>query len=285
MLSHFITCCNLIRAMILDGVSVDRRGTYQRRNSPSSKGEVFILGYSIIDTSSDVSLLGTAFSISNDRVVTAYHVLTDDITKQLLHSSFLISRTVTRDATNGNHIFDDDIEVKLVIHDVDNDWAILAILDPAKRRQNWYSLCPHQDLPPDPIDDTYMVKAFFAPIGLYLSNNYPSMHIWADEFHRVMQYLDPQNIIVNGGFYAGTCGSPYLNENGYVVGMHTESMHEGKDRSLVPENKRRRISITERLDKLESESIDLASIHGSVRQAVVLSNIQQFIHEVSHFST
>jgi hypothetical protein len=131
-----------------------------------------------------------------------------------------------------------------------------------------------------------MVKALFAPIGLYLSNNYSSMHIWADEFHRVMQYLDPQHIIVGRGFYAGTCGSPYVNENGLVVGMHTSSMHERIERSDVPKEKRRRISTAERLDKWDHdrESTDLANIHGYVREAVVLSNIPQFVHEVSQFS-
>lgn len=93
---------------------------------------------------------------------------------------------------------------------------------------DYFQLCPKSELP-DLKSPTVYLKAFVAPIGQFIRCGVRDLEIWADDYQRVLQYdKNRTQIVVNHGFYRGSCGSPYVNASGKVVALHLESDNEGE---------------------------------------------------------
>ena len=62
------------------------------------------------------------------------------------------------------------------------------------------------------------VKCYYAPIGQFQQNPFYELNIWAGEYARVLQFdREGEMIIVDGGLYRGSCGAPYINNDGTGV--------------------------------------------------------------------
>jgi hypothetical protein len=222
------------------------------------------------DGNSNLVLLGTAFPVTRRHIITTYHNLLDD-SNIFLSNSFVIGKTVER--SNAHHVMPATITVNFVSGDAAADFAFLAIANEVDYVSEILPLCPLDQLPVREVKGRCEVKAYHAPIGQYLRNEFPTLAIWTEDYKRVLQYYSlGKRIVVEGGLYRGSCGGPYVDHDGYVVAMHTASMHEGKNISNVKKRK-----YTDRIEDLESLASSLHDIHASVREGIVLSRIPAVI--------
>lgn len=258
-------------------------------------------------------LFGTCFAVTKTHVLTAHHLLCeeDEVTPRYSHDGlalegkFLISRCAIK--AGENEVFELPMEVRLVDKDEEKDWALLELVDSTKPFPAWLQVCDKSALP-DPDTEAVDLKAFFAPIGQFRGNSFLTLKIWVDEYRRVLQYDRPQNtnVIVDGGLYRGSCGSPYLNSHGKVVALHLGSDNKGRNVSLVKakpsahvplSGQKRSVRITttkvaSALDELATEmtsslgevleyATDLGDVHASTRVGVVLANVPRLYDLIS----
>jgi hypothetical protein len=289
-ISPVVYCDLIVVSLVVPNVEEKKSA---RRNSPSYFKAVFIICYSETNSFENVILLGTAFAISSDCIVTALHVLVGD-DRILLSSTFFIGTGARK---NGEvHELSDAREVKLIyqgaifqstqsssasisnmskpeIIDI-QDWAILRFCDESIKFDNFLSICEHCDLPDT--GDEEELKCYHAPIGQYLNSDFEYISIWSTDYKRVLQYnLARTKICCAEGLYRGSCGAPYLNHAGKVVAMHISSMHEGKEYSDVKYKKRRTVYELEK--HVDSTITDMNEVHANVREGIVLRNIEMFI--------
>ena len=136
---------------------------FVRRTTPIFLEQVYALGTAL----TDCELLGTAFSISQKHVVTAMHVLVDDVNGHLLQKNFAIGHNAKRTELHGIEM-ENGLIVKILASDADDDWAILEIQgDPLS---SFIPICPSEQLPtPDRTNEE--LKVIYAPIGMFLSSS------------------------------------------------------------------------------------------------------------------
>ena len=260
---------------------------------------MFILGEGPDCTSSQVivtNILGTSFAVSSRHVLTAYHNLCDvdaitpmyDVNGVALVGKYLIARSGTKVGSDIALI--SPWEVKLVKFDLTYDWAVLELVDSSTQFPAWLSLCEKSELPS--LDTQVVdVKTLFAPVGQFLINDIRDLKIWPDEYRRILQYDDNETqLIVDGGLYRGSCGSPYLDHRGKVVAIHLSSFHEGRNLSLVkPTLGKRRIAastsaLTSAMNDVIDQVTNLSDVHNSTRSGVVLANVPDILDYVKSLS-
>lgn len=240
--------------------------------------------------SSDVQLeyddlLGTSFAVTKKHLLTARHILCgedfvtpmfDMTTGKALQGAFLISRSGTK--VGSSVLFPSPMEVKVVHSNVEHDWALLELVHPSLNFPAWFPLC-HQSEIPNLASETVDLKAFVAPIGQFIRSSLTDLVIWSDDYHRVLQYdKNSTQIVVAGGLYRGSCGSPYVNHRGKVVALHLESDNEGENMSLVKPIRTKRkyastLDLTNTMDKVIDHVTDMAAVYASTRIGVVLANV------------
>lgn len=229
--------------------------------------QVYVIG--VFDARNDIVLAGTAFAISPNQVITAYHNIYDEVDDQIQpFSKCAIASSVEK--CGGRHEFQNPILVQIEHSSYDNDWAILKVTDNTVFT-SFLPICPEDELP-DPMVEIEGVSAYHAPIEFYRANAINSLVVWADGFQNVLQYdRGGSMILVDGGLYKGSCGGPYVNRAGKVVGMHLGSLHEAKEG--VPQKKRTRSSRAVNLGDLESISSSVKSlgdVHAHTKEGLVL---------------
>jgi len=88
-------------------------------------------------------------------------------------------------------------------------------------------------------------------------------------------------ILVVGGLYRGSCGAPYINRDDFVVDMHIASLNESKEKENVSnvKSKKRKLcpSLQDQITEVQSEVTDLAAVHASIKEGVVLCNCVSFM--------
>jgi hypothetical protein len=202
--------------------------------------------------------------VTRKHVITVYHNILDE-SESRLSDYFVIGKSVEK--INGEDIMQNPIEVSYEWGNQIDDIVFLKIIDEENYLADYLPICCEEQLPNPHEDEREKLKAYHAPIGQYMNNEFTTLNIWADEYRRVHQYnTKGKRILVDGGLYRGSCGGPYVNHDGLVVAMHVASMHEGKNISIV---KKRTVSdLYEDLENLTSSVYDL---HHSVREGVVLA--------------
>lgn len=318
LLTVIISRNDVLKELLAQQREQARDGTgVPRRNTPPQLADkqVFILGQGPDCRESVITsdLFGTCFAVTKTHILTAHHLLCeeDEVTPRYndkgfaLEGKFLISRRAIK--AGENEVFESPMEVKLIDKDKENDWALLELVDSTKSFPAWLQLCDKSTLP-DLDTEVVDLKAYFAPIGQFRRNSFLTLHIWVDEYRRVLQYDRPQNtnLIVDGGLYRGSCGSPYLNHHGKVVALHLGSEHEGQNVSLVKakpdahiplSGQKRSVRITatkvassldelatkmtSSLDEVIEYVTDLGDVHASTRVGVVLANVPRLYDIIS----
>jgi len=250
---------------------------FVRRTTPIFLEQVYALGTAL----TDCELLGTAFSISQKHVVTAMHVLVDDVNGHLLQEIFAIGHNAKRTELHGLEM-ENGLIVKLLASDADDDWAILEIQgDPLP---SFIPICPSDQLP-TPARTNEELKVIYAPIGMFLSSSLDELAMWTDEYKRVLQYhCLSTRILVAGGLYRGSCGAPYINHDGFVVGMHIASLNESKEKENVSNVKSKKRTLQDQLTEVQSEVTDLAAVHASIKEGVVLRNCVSFMKALANLA-
>jgi hypothetical protein len=253
-----------------------------RRDSHKYLKQVFVLGF-VPHPSPDVvspalELIGTAFAITKRHVVTAGHNLLDPDTNEKLLGNWSIARKATK--KNGRYVFPAPIAVtiKLLGQDEDGaDWAILEVDDSNHYFESYLPICKEPFLPKTEAENEKL-KAFYAPIGTFKTNGFVDLHIWPDDYQQVLQYdKEGTVILVTTGLYKGSCGGPYVSKAGLAVALHLSSMHEGKNISIVKKRKRNVAELNEAVIQLVEASTDMADVHESIREGLVLARVPQIV--------
>ena len=220
----------------------------------------------------ELVLLGTAFAVTPNKLLTAYHVFFDEDIGAELVGQIVICRKIAKNADA--YVMDAPIAVKLAELDVAADFAFLDLDDVAvKSFDSYIPLSLEANLPDASIEGEEL-KSYHAPIGQFVTNAFVDMTIWSGPYERVLQYdRGGKIILVDVGLYRGACGAPYVNHSGHVVAMHLSSMHEVKNFSLVKKRKRsaRKSSATSsQLGDVIDSVTDMADVHASIREGLVL---------------
>jgi hypothetical protein len=256
-----------------------------RRSSPAYLKEVYILGIRPSAQPNSVQcleLLGTTFAITTTTLLTACHVLRDEESGAYLVGELVICRKVVK--LGSVLTMESPIRVRMVDKDLDADFAILRLDDPvAHSFSAFLPLCCAADLPDVSLENEEL-KSYHAPIGQFLTNAFVDMTIWAGSYRRVLQYdRNGDVVLVECGLYRGSCGAPYINHAGQVVGMHLSSVHEGRNFSLVKKRKRvvgGSVPASTLGDVIDSVT-DIVDVHASVSEGLVLCKQPRILQEVT----
>jgi hypothetical protein len=224
---------------------------------------------------------GTAFAVSNTRVVTCFHNIGDsDLDgKQPIRDCILVTSIVPSEQPIPIQFVDGDSKEN-------QDWAIYERTD-GSNFPSFLPICPEENLPE--VSSDIQLTQYFAPIGLFTSGSLGELKIWADKTHVLQYQLNDTQLVLAGGLYSGSCGSPAVTLDGYAVCMQVYSineLHEYKGEKFTarvkPLTKRSLSDVQLGLDQIEdfvgkmSDDISNHSnqmAHASVRSEIVLCKI------------
>jgi hypothetical protein len=255
-----------------------------RRDSVVYSDAVFILGVRDL-TTGIVEATGTCFAITPRHIITAFHNFCQEDGVTQVSNTGLISKIVVK--SGSDEIFITPFSVTICEFDVSQDWAICSLDDESVSFPLAIPICPEHSLPVLS-NASIDVKCLYAPIGVFRENPFTNLVIWAESYKSVLQYdkTDETSVLVEGGLYRGSCGAPYITRNGFVLGMHLFSMHEGKDYSAPKKRALSKITIQAlelTTDKTSDSVSDLADIHSLIKEGVVLSRCPRVMNFISRY--
>jgi hypothetical protein len=224
-----------------------------------------------------VELVGTAFAITKSHILTAYHnILIDpeDYKSGIPNKQIVITNIVTKEIDQ--HVVCDPIYCSFVDGNVIEDWAILEVNNPSNYFNRYFPIGDADTIKPE------QLRVLHAPIGFYRNNSVRLLQIWGGGYQRVLQYDDDVNdvhqVLIESGLYRGSCGAPYLTDDGTVIAMHLSSSHEGKDISWT--NRKRLKRFQAQLTETQDAITDASDIHSSISTGLVLSHIKTIVEFV-----
>jgi V8-like Glu-specific endopeptidase len=206
---------------------------------------------------------GSCFAISTTHVLTADHNLNPN-TRQ---THYAICLSVSRNA-HGSYVFENKINVKVIIRNKDSDWAILEVMD------------PNIELNPIPISAAEIppdsdLKIFQFPVAIFNNGDFDHLSAFSEWVKTAR--CSSHHVPCNKGFFGGSSGSPLVNERGHAVAMHIESIDEALEVTAYdPADSTAALSV-------HSDIISHnANTHSSLSSPLLLGACPTLIHHLQH---
>jgi hypothetical protein len=260
--------------------------------------------------------IGTAFALSADYALIAYHCSIDNDSKDDEYPCLYVASGLYRVSDSFKLLL--PLQVHRTAHfDSVGDWAIVR-LSTGVEFLEFLEICNLVDLP----DVDKEMRVCFCPVSLFVDGSSNSLETCMDRWERIYQYdyervtelkeaklpkgrkknseklcrvevsvdnvttteviartdMGAVYVVANGGLYGGCCGSPYLGADGKVIAIH---LYSASDALTI----RDAIARAREHDKkvgfgkaLDSEHSDSVSEgYASMKFGVVLSKIPSFV--------
>jgi len=225
--------------------------------SPRCINSVFVFGEIIYGQFSPV---GTCFAISATHIFTACHNLHPKSTPCQYAFAPVVSRT--RGRVTCDHGYR---EVAIFRRNKGMDYAILEVSNHIG------------DLVPIPIADGRCLigdidlKVYHSPVRLYVDSvgdfQLPIHSIWVKA-----AIPGRHHVQCSGGVFKGSSGAPFVNRDGFVVGIHVESFNEAIPVDIPPQ------TLVEDAISMISDTINSnINVHASLCNALVLGKCPKLL--------
>ena len=221
-----------------------------RPNSPGSPASVWLL---VVKTEEVLVPIGTCFAVSTNKIVTAYHNLTENKLidggrwpKLKENALVFVVKTFHINGLYPNEIY----QMNFLTASTENDWAIME--RQGGEFADYTDICGEDMLPAVGAD--IGIKDY--SIGLMISQSTPKVPL-NRKTARIVHYartlkegetfstcakilpadssrevLVEDTVMVQGGHVSGSCGAPYFAANGLVFAFHYESVDESTTGSI-----------------------------------------------------
>ena len=226
--------------------------------SPRYPGSVFILG----DTGKQYfEPVGTCFAISPRYVLSVRHNLDPGNVKRA--TGYAIALTMSKSKSGVVHI---DGRRDLVVHkyNTEMDYVILKLTD----SDNGADLRPIP-ISIRPVEEDTDIKVFHCPVGVYNDGAVDDLSVltsWVKSARPTRHH-----IICSGGLFPGSSGAPFVVREGFVIGMHVESINS---QTLIFEDEYNSLEIISETVNSNSHS------HASLCRALVFGSCKMLVAEL-----
>ena len=176
-----------------------------------------------------LSAVATCFAVtcvSNKKIVTAFHNITypapEDHEVNYSEPYYIIQRLYP------NQLLSHGGAHKVVYKgsgNYEDDWAVLDVEDPNFSFSDTLSLREFTNRLPQTTELSLNVNTLFYKIGLHRTVSAEFMEATTTHYVRV-DHVYTKTIELPFGLYSGACGAPMLDEGGFVVAIHVESISE-----------------------------------------------------------
>ena len=283
---HSLPCVAAVASPILFAASF----TVHPRSPAVTSSSVYFICVLLDD---DVlAFSGTAFAATTTRVVTALHNICEN-RKAALKASSSTQTHIFRECVLVKSLHrrlgavtypTEQIRVRLVVHDVGDDWAVLERVD-GEVFEDFIHVCPDHELP-HPSSDTSLT-AYYAPLSFINDiDAIKRLKVWSEPT-LLLQYddgdsADDKFAIVSNGKVQGALGSPIVTADGKALAFHTYSFNEQCRKSrdddigtatagemTTPQLMALKEHVDDELSGLKSE-IDSTRSHADYSRAIVI---------------
>ena len=269
-----------------------------------------------VATEAGVELSGNAVAVHGKLIATSFHNIFDEysvdydkstdskedflfrehlnteLNKSVISRIFkyaIITQRVVKVGSGGQEEYTLPILVKFVDGDYKDDWAVLEVVsgvsshsgicvvhNPADFR--FLSICLQENLPEAGVS---LLKGYHYDIAVYKasSDEEETLTCQRIEYSQVTMYKDRSRVYrLQGGLSLGSCGSPYINQDGRLVAIHLASL----DSSSVRQPKTRfRAVQSEKKAKLTHSTLKKYADYTNGRIDAVLNEQDKFHDEIS----
>ncbi len=214
------------------------------------------------------SPIATCFAIdcnSKTLIMTCYHAVIfddDDILDDLI-----ICTTVNRRSDNKLE-FENVIKVEVIAYDKDLDWAIL-------KRKDLIPFTNFFKLRTKPVTNDLFIKKYFFAVSLFLETSLPILSCGSKDYQKVHS-LSNHHVLLEHGDFAGTSGSPIIDTDSNLIGMHQESYSPIKGLSDVTTKSKRKI------DQLMECANSASSSHAFLSYELMFCSVPSLINYLSN---
>ncbi len=231
-------------------------------------------------------IAGTAFIISKDQVLTAYHNIAADPffpTKKLYSKNWVIAICLER-LNSGKVIYciENPIEVSYYRGSIKSDWALLKRTDGLNfPTHKILPICPAHLLPQ--FGDEMKLKLYQCPTRYFINGDMDGLAA-IDVDLRLGIQINHKIVVVAGEAIGGSSGGIFVmnstdpDKNGLVLAMHLESVSETKPYRF---SNKEFIELSE--DEILEESTDChSSTHNSYYlYGIMISKLNQLVNSIS----
>jgi hypothetical protein len=120
-----------------------------------------------------------------------------------------------------------------------------------------------------PVEADTDIKVFHCPVGLYNDDAIEDLSVltvWVKSAQPTRHH-----IICSGGLFAGSSGAPFVVREGFVIGMHVESINS---QALIPNDAYNSLEIISETVNSNSHS------HASLSRALVFGSCKKLVAEL-----
>jgi hypothetical protein len=183
---------------------------------------------------SNLSPAGTAFVISRDCVISAYHCVADDPNKPTKNHTkdWLIANGLERNSAGTVSALSPQSVIPLTVKKfvIKDDWVLLCRTDGRFFDANdVVPVCPVDSVPKH--EDEARLKIYHCPIDLFRDGMVDLVKPCSEE-HR-LSMTSHHRAFVKTGLFGGSSGGLYALMNGSALAMHIESMSTSQSISDV----------------------------------------------------